>query len=307
MRASSTAAHRLANRARASWPLWLGAAILVSGYATVKAARAPSRYAATVVLRVTEGRVAIPGAALGAGRLRTYVNDLALSNTHLIQLMKKYWGGQQDPAGALEDFRKDLQVVIAENDFNEERAADDPPRSARLELTFHSIDPDVTYSVVQDLAELVINSAFGHQRETLEREHAAAVTGAARAEAAFAELKRLDPMGVEPYAAAVQRRVIEAKESVSASTTALRALEQKQALRFEVVDPGRVPPRVASAGRVLATLAFTLLGVLLSGALLAGTYDPRVVDSDDLRELGAGVLGRVPALPERPRRVQEEA
>jgi hypothetical protein len=282
--------------------------MLLSGYVTVRAARTPARYGASVVLRVTEGRVAIPGAALGPGRLRTYVNDMALSNTHLIALMKEYWGKQQDPAGALEDFRKDVEVVIGENDFNEERAADDPPRSARLELTFHSTDPEITYSVVQDLSELVISSAFGHQREALEREHAASVAVAAQAEAALAEIKRSDVVGgVDPFREAIERRVIEAKGQVSAATTALRALEQKQALRFEVVDPGRVPPRAKSAGRVIATLVFSLLGALLSGALLAGAFDPRVVDPDDLREVGSGVLGRVPALPERPRRVQGEA
>src|SRR6478672_4822532 len=111
------AVRRLTGRARASWPFWLCAAILVSGLATLRTLRTPSRYAATVVLRVTEGRVAIPGAALGPGRLRTYVTDLALSNTHLIELIKNTWGAQQDPADALDDFRKDLEVVISENDF----------------------------------------------------------------------------------------------------------------------------------------------------------------------------------------------
>jgi hypothetical protein len=47
--------------------------------------------------------------------------------------------------------------------------------------------------------------------------------------------------------------------------------------------------------------------VLLAGALLAGVFDPRVIDVDDLSSLGTEVLGRLPAAPSTRRADAREA
>jgi hypothetical protein len=74
----------------------------------------------------------------------------------------------------------------------------------------------------------------------------------------------------------------------------LRALDEQQALRLELVDPGRRPVRVkglAAAQGVL--IAFPLL--LLVVALAVGAFDPRVLDDQDLRALGIAPLGHARA------------
>jgi hypothetical protein len=68
-------------------------------------------------------------------------------------------------------------------------------------------------------------------------------------------------------------------------------------LRFELVDPGQYPGdqfRSPLSLIVSALLAFP--GALLAAALLAGAFDPRVLDSQDLMAMGVVVLGRVDAV-----------
>jgi len=302
--AAGTILDRLTSRAKASWPVWVSAAALLSAAATYRASRAPISYSSQVVLRVTEGRVEIPGAKLGAGRLRAYVDNLALTNKNLLELMGRHghrFGEKADPASALEDFRQNLEVGIHENDFNEERGADDPPRSARLEIKFRAADPELAYAVAQELTDLVTASAFGRERQVLEQERDAATIAAKRAEDDLAALAGPDPMGFDPHTSAAGQRAAYAKAGVAEAVTALRALSEKQVLRFEVVDAGRVAPTIDRVSRLLAPLLLSLLGGLLGGALLAGAYDPRVVDERDLTDLGSAVLGRIPALPFAPR------
>ena len=74
----------------------------------------------------------------------------------------------------------------------------------------------------------------------------------------------------------------------------LRAVDEKQALHLELVDPGRPPVRVkglAAAGGIL--MGFPLF--LLFSALAAGAFDPRVLDDEDLRALGISPLGHARA------------
>jgi len=292
---------RLTRRAAVSWPLWVGIALALSAVLTFLRARVPSRYEAAVVLRVAEAQVAIPGAALGAGTLRPYVNELVFTNTRLIDLMSKHPGHfpdlPLDPASAVEEFRKALSTSISENDFTEERSDDDPPRSARLEIAFHASDPRLAFDVVQELSTMVVESTLGEQRASLEREQAAARTAVSKAEAGYADAKRADPTGLDPRTLSAQTQQSLAQQRLATATLALHALNEKQVLRFQVVDPGQVPAARSTGRSIAFGLAATLLATLLGGALLAGAFDPRVLDAEDLAGVGLGTLGEVPELP----------
>src|SRR5262249_43357875 len=154
--------------------------------------RMPVLYDATVVLRVTESQVAIPGAQLGAGVLRSYLNDMAFTNMRLLELMRghrRYFGDvDEDPMDSLEGFRQQLSLTTTENDFIEERGPGDPARSARVVITFHAVDPQVALGVARELAELVKGSTLGRQKESLERERVAALAAATKADADVVEL-----------------------------------------------------------------------------------------------------------------------
>jgi hypothetical protein len=304
-RASWTAFKRLLRRARASWLIWLVTALVVSGSLTFLKAQAPRLYEASILLRVTEGRVSIPGAQLGPGALRAHLDNIVFTSTHLMDLMRKHPGGfgdiAEDPAGSLEYIRRWLTIAVSENDFNEERSPDDPPRSARLQISFTSLDPDFAFTIAKELSDMVITSTLGRQKELLERERDALALQAGKAESDLAELARGDPMALDFRTRAARDRVAAAKHDLTAATIALDALSEQQALRFEVADPGRVPVRADLLPALLATFFSTLFAMLIGGMLLAGAFDPRVLDVQDLAALNVTVLARLPPLPARSR------
>jgi hypothetical protein len=298
-----TATKRLLRRARSSWPVWVAAALLVGAVATVMRSRVPIFYSTSVVLRVTEGQSEIPGSLLGEGALRAHLNEQVFTTAQIKELMKRHPGHfgdpESDPAGAMETFGSLFNIDITENDFTEERGAMDPPRSARLQIKFHSLDPEFAFKVARELGDLVIGSTVGRQKEMLERQQAAALAAATEADKQFLEAARSDPMLYDIRTRAARDRAALTKQRLEGAMLALRALGEKQALRFEVVDPGEVAVRVRKSSLLLSTFLWALFSSLLGGVLLAGAFDPRVLDAKDLEVLGVPPLGRFPALPAR--------
>jgi hypothetical protein len=88
-----------------------------------------------------------------------------------------------------------------------------------------------------------------------------------------------------------------AQEADVAAQLALRAVAERQTLRLNVVSPGRKPERVDRTTTLVTGFVTMLLVMLLLTALLAGAFDPRVLEAEDLVQSGLGLLGRFPALP----------
>jgi hypothetical protein len=67
-------------------------------------------------------------------------------------------------------------------------------------------------------------------------------------------------------------------------------------LRFEVIDPGRVPQVVVSSTLRLVVLGFMtfIFGLPLAGTAVAA-FDLRIYDLEDLRRLGFEPFGHIPA------------
>ncbi|HXJ23004.1 MAG TPA: hypothetical protein VMT03_22485 [Polyangia bacterium] len=297
---------RLVRRGRASWFVWAPLALLVSLIMTVRTARS-ALYEATVVLRVTESTVAMPGAELAAGTLRGYVKDRALTVEHLQEVLERYPRSfprvRTDPATAVDDMREATDVLISQNDFVEDRGPGDGPRSARIAVDFRHRDPEVALTVARDLAELIVRSASGLDAAQLERERVAAVAALKSVEAQIDSVNTAESS--EPGADEMARkRALIAQDRlraavVAATDTSLtdRASEEKEVLRFDVIDSGRVPPlksRSYWAGRMLGVLA----AGLLIACLIAGAFDPRILDRTDLSEAGLKVLCEAPPLPQ---------
>src|SRR5262249_6727630 len=105
--------------------------------------------------------------------------------------------------------------------------------------------------------------------------------------------------GVVAGLQAVQARLRTAGARATDARTIAHAAEQKETLRFELVDPGRVPDAVGrSALLVYFAVVFPIL--LLAPGLLAGAFDPRVLGDGDLRALQIPLLGALPSLPAAP-------
>jgi hypothetical protein len=288
---------RLFERGRASWTVWLALVIVATIAVTVFKVKGAVTYEVTVVVRVSEGQVA-RGATLGRGNLRAYINEVALTNARLIELMSKHARSfprvKTDPVFAVQDFREDLKVDISENDFSEERYGNDPPRSARLIITYKTANPTLAWDVAQELADLTAGSTIAVQRATLEGELQVATAAAATAARAVSDLEEQKTVGPNPQLAAARGRLLATQQHVEEASMALRALGQQQELRFEIMDRGQVPrpPNPVQVG--IKTFAVTSILALLGGWMLAGAFDPRVLDERDVSEIGMPILGRVP-------------
>jgi hypothetical protein len=295
---------RLVQRASASWPFWVAASVVLAAGLTVLRGRRPSQYEVTVVLRVTEGALQSPGAELGNAMLRARVNELAFTNSRLLEVMARYpqaFGDVSgDPAAAAEKFRSLIAVSITENDFIEDRLLGDPPRAARIALTVQARKPDLAYSLAHEVAELVISSTVTRQRTAIAQAQVAAVSAVTTAEASADRARNAAPAAspsrVDPRIERAQQRLLAAAQQAEATELAERSAETQQSIRFEMIDPGRKPSPPGKEAAVAAAVG-TLLGTLLVVCLFVGAFDPRVLDLVDLARAGVAPLGELPPLP----------
>ncbi|HET6146730.1 MAG TPA: hypothetical protein VFH68_04310 [Polyangia bacterium] len=297
------AIRRLARRSRASWPLWLGAALLISAGLTARRAWAPTRYEVTTVLRVSEGALDASGSNLNGGALRAYVNERAFRSEHLTEIMKRHpeWFGglAVDPELALIGFRSAMDVSFSENGFVEDRGPGDPPRSARIAVTFRARTPGAAWTIAHELDDLLIGSALAGQRADVEREAAAAADSLRRAQDDLSRAVLDDPTGNDPRVRAARERWRKAQAAAAGTEMAVHAAAAQQTLRLDLVDPGRKPEDQKDPEPLVTRFIVSFLATILAGWLLAGAFDPRVLYADDVEMVGFSVLGQLPLLPAR--------
>jgi hypothetical protein len=293
-------AMRLARRSRASWPLWVTSAVLLSGALTFVRSRRPPSYEVTMVLRVVEGEMVAETRAMTFGDLNAQVEDLAFTNDRLISLMRRHVASFPevvvDPTAALADLRERMKVTFAENDFIEERQRTDPRRSARIALEFRAADPDLAWTVTHELSELLADSGLERQRQEARREQQAASEAAKGAALDLTLAQRSSTGPGDRRVEGARDRLVQAQEREAAANLGGRVLAERLALRFDVVEPGRVPARINLKEALVISFVSTLLWTLMAGWMLAGAFDPRILDVEDLAALGTPVLGRVPPL-----------
>jgi hypothetical protein len=292
---------RLIHRAVRSWRVWLVVVLVASAAYSWRRATSPGRYEATVVMRVSEGAVASTGLQLAIGALRAYVNDMAFTTSHLSGVMSKHKASfpmlAVDEASAIDAFRQRMGVAISQNDFIEDRVPGDPPRSARLAVSFEASDPELAWAVAHELADLIVGAAMGGERDALRREREAAALEVAKDDV---DLQTIVHQGAPPLSARVEGargRLAGAQQREAAAELALHALDEQQVLRFEVIDPGRAPQRHDPVSTGVSSFVWTTLALSAAALLFAGAYDPRILDGADLPPLGVAVLGQLPALP----------
>jgi len=283
---------RLTRRARPSWPIWAAAAAVISAALTVSWARQPPKYTVTVTLRATEGAIRTH-ADFGVGDLRAHVSDMAFTRARLADLIKRraaYLG--KDPDAAYDELVEHIKVEIVQSDILYDERDSDPPRAARVTLSFTGSRPQVVWEITHELADLLIDSALARQRAALLREQAATKSAVGHAQASSDDAPGADRRSL-------LERLKRTEEKAAVARLGLRAAEEKQVLRFELVDPGRMPT-VVGRTRVMGAGIVAFVIVLLAGCLLVGAFDPRVLIAGDLTDLGVPLLGRLPPLPAPP-------
>jgi hypothetical protein len=274
------------------------AAAVITTVVTVARASVPSQYTATVVLRATEGTMRTEG-ELGVGALRVHLRELTFTRTRLEALMRQHPAEfpamAKDREAAVEKLAEQIKVDITMSDFIDESGEGAPPRSARITLAVTGASPAGTWKLAQALADLLIDSAMDRQRAALLREQ----TGAESA-VETAQQKADDKTAPDSRPRLGRLKQIEAQ--AAAARLGLRAAQEQQTLRFELVDPGRVP--AANRSSLVGDALLTLTLALLVSGILAGAFDPRIIGAGDLVATGVPLLGRLPPPPGPPQRAQ---
>jgi hypothetical protein len=290
---------RLLRRARATRLLWVPFGLVFgAGFTWFKGRRFSVE--ATVVLRVTEGALTDAGSSLSAGSLRSYVEDRAFTRRNLLEVLarhpREFALAKVDPTAAVTNLLKVVDLTITDNDFVEDRSASDPPRSARVEVSYRAGQPALAFAIARELAEVIVESASGARQRALNRAQVAADLVLRRAEANLSA-GIVDPRGEAAAAAdAASARLRAAAAADAEARLAQQAGQDQQGLRFDVVDEGRIP-RPRTLGAAVAQFLIGLVIGLLAGALLAGAFDPRILDRQDVTDLDLRLLGSMPALP----------
>ncbi|HMJ11563.1 MAG TPA: hypothetical protein VK524_09140 [Polyangiaceae bacterium] len=292
--------------------LTLAAALLLVGISALR----ERTFAPRVVLRAIEADAQYGATPRPKRRLRDHVREAIFTNQRLLDVMEKHrlYASilSTNPQAALSSFRDDIDVEVYRNYFVEERSPNDPPRSARIAILYHSSDRQLALAVTRDLAALVADHESRTRRsqvEMLAREAAAQVERAQadviQQQQAIVEKVTLiradrDPQAVVELASLqrslplLERRVVEA-ETRKAQLDLNASLEAKElGLRFELVDNGAIAESagVDSEDLLLFGLFTFVFGLPFLG-LLAGAFDTRILEAEDLRRMGVPVLGQI--------------
>ncbi len=292
----------LARRARHSWAIWVPAAVLVAGLLTLRRARQPETYAVTVVVRAVEGAASGSRAVdVTLGQMRADVDARVFTSERITEIMRRHVVAfpdvADDPSGAVAAFREAMDVTFVENDFVEDREPGAPARSTLIAVGFHAGKPELAWSVAHELTDMLMESSQEGQVRAQKRRAEAADVAVKQATADFDEAARVAAGAPDVRVRIARERLLAAQAAEAAAGFASTAASEHQALRFDVVDGGLQPTRVDRREELVTMFIVLLAAGLATIWLLAGAFDPRVLDAVDLVMLGAPVLGHVPALP----------
>jgi hypothetical protein len=274
------------------------------------------KYAPRFVLRAVEADVNVDASPRPKRKLREHIRDAVFSERPLMEIMQRHglYGKlmRANPRAALDSFREDIEIEVYRNYFLEERSNHEPPRSARIALSYKAEDPRTALEVTRELGDLIERYEGETRRRQAELASETADTYVKRAQEGLVSVQRqLADVSVSrdqarpPNAvkAVNLRRSMESMEMLVAAYERRRAAldvgrayeERALGLTFDAVDRGAVLRSAALEIRDLALVG--LLTVILTLPLMMvgmGAFDGRVWDAEDVRRLGLEPLALVP-------------
>jgi hypothetical protein len=315
---------RLKRRARAR----LFRTLLLTGLATLAVVWMASRRVplaeSRILIRVTEGTVMREDSPTSTRDLAQFLNDSALSNHNLTQLIEKRdlypFERMRGPLFAIEELRGNLTLEVYRNQFIEARGYNDDVRTARVSIRFRHEDPVASFAVASDIAQLIIDSE-SRRREATSRDVVtltqAAVDTAMTAlndrqnqlvkrQLALADARRA---GNKDDEAALlidvnrltgelqdQAKLVSQMRANKARAELRHALDEgRMNVRYQIVDERPPPPPPDGKAIRLAMIGLAVFLILLPlCAVGVGAFDSRIHDSEDVQRLGLEVVGHVP-------------
>ncbi len=296
-------------------------AALITGAVAYKFMSKKPVFEAEVILALTEGSMASHRSGLPADQLREYVAAVLIPDNKLRELIERRnliparlrLGDQY----AIDELRSQIEITIWKNSFmyyDDEDA--NAQKSARIGVTVFDTDPDRAYAIAHDLAAIAIAShetqrqqlgeAVAAEIEQMRVEmsrrldvltNAIAVKRAALDEATQDGRRSTAALALDLAALKQQRQTTEGEMSkITASTENLAAQVSAAGLdvNLAIVEERRPPRPEQSSFTLIMVLVVIGTGSLLGAALLVGSFDSRIHDTDDVVRLGLPVLGHVP-------------
>jgi len=316
-------ARRLLRRARPRLRWLIVAAVLAAASYPARRLTAKHIYDAQLVLRIVEADKELTQEVRPPQEYFAFIWGVFLSGPNLKKVIARHqiyadkWA--KDPQVAVEAMRNDLDVVVWRNYFVESYSDDDEARSARVSITWHFRDPEIALAVVQDLADVIMESQTESRRQVFaaaqkdvdeaaegELDRLVAMRRAIelrKLEAARAPKERQAALLVQLSELQFEARAIEKRvETLGNTRTRLELTaaweRQRSGIRFEMVEPGVVVPQKLAGPIATALTTVVVFGLaILLGGLLVGAFESRVRQPADVARLGARVLGAVPAFP----------
>jgi capsular polysaccharide biosynthesis protein len=302
-------------------------ALLLTGGLTYKVATKRTIYYSEVVLAMREGSLIDANKATGLPmeELKEFVTSVLLPDARLAELIEKHdlnrLRKKMGMPWAIAELRESIEIEIWRNSFiyydpdNSNREA-----SARIGLTVGDDDPDQAFLIAHDLAEIVIHEVR-EQRTKLAKKAAQDIS--VYREALLERMTKLERERTERMIAqskakaegkigvsqALWMRLIEVDQAQKETEKSLSAIAASpEALADRIAEAGldlvieivseRRPVRPESKGLLIVMIAVVVgVGSLLGAALVLGSFDSRVHDTDDIARLGLPVLGHVPGFP----------
>jgi hypothetical protein len=273
-------------------------------------------YDADVGLLVTEGVLTEDGMPRPRGELRALIANAVFVTSKLERLIDKYdlvttLRGASKAATVMQ-VRDLIDIQVWQDYFMGFRSRSDPPRSARVSISFSAPEPELALKIARELGEMVVESQKASQYDAamarVEALRMLADRASSRATKAKEKFERESEESLlrPDVRWEVRRRQLSSEvrtaedAAKSASIDLFNAeLQAKDARRagslVQVVDPG-LPfwNTVSWERRLVRQVVLALSLAVFLAVILVGAFDPTVRDEQDLRRAGLAVLGVAP-------------
>jgi hypothetical protein len=317
---------RLKRRARARLIWVVVIAVVLTAGLLYKRSRKVKVHEATVVLAVSDGSLAQSRDPMPVRELRNYIVDVLLSDAAIATIVEKHdltpLRSKFGMPFAVGEFRDALSVGVARNYFLYEYSID-APRSARIAIEYADPDPELSWQIAHEVADLIVAAQrertlrlaedlsreaqraldeIRGEAEVLEAETATSGVALARAEnesdpGRLASL-RVHHAELENKLYRLNERIAILARQADADQTVAAVVRAGLAMSFEIAyeeRPHQDPPPPLYFQIIFGGVLFCI--ILPAVALFVGAFDTRVHDREDVERIGLPVLGHLPGFP----------
>jgi len=303
-------------------PVLLLAALLTGGI-TYRVVTKERLLEAEVILALTEGSMTSDRSGLPADQLREYVTSVLLADKNMLQIIEQHdltpLRAKLGPQFAIQQLWDNVDVDIWKNSFVYFSADDAEARkSARISISVRDTDPERGYEVAHDLARLAIatheaerqkvTGAIAREveaaRESLSAQLDSITTAVAMKQAALAQAQKDRKQGLASQLhvdlTALDHQAKQIEEQMALVLQSPEAIADEIAaagldINLSVVEERRPERSDHAAFGLVVVIMIIGFGSLVGSALLLGSFDTRIHDTDDVERLGLPVLGHLPA------------